>query len=44
MNVVIDTNVIVSALLNANGLPAKILQLVFERKIKIFCGYARGLE
>jgi putative PIN family toxin of toxin-antitoxin system len=37
INVVIDTNVIVSALLNANGLPAKILRLVFERKVKILC-------
>ena len=36
MNVVIDTNVLVSALLNANGLPAKILRLVLERKIKLF--------
>jgi len=37
MNVVIDTNVFISALLNANGLPSKILQLVFERKIKLLC-------
>ena len=37
MNVVIDTNVLVSALLNANGLPAKIIRFVFERKIKLFC-------
>ena len=37
MNVVIDTNVLVSALLNANGLPAKIMRLVFERKIRLLC-------
>jgi len=37
INAVIDTNVIVSALLNTNGLPAKILQLVFESKIKLIC-------
>jgi len=37
MNVVIDTNVLVSALLNADGVPAKILNLVFERKINIVC-------
>jgi putative PIN family toxin of toxin-antitoxin system len=35
MKVVIDTNVIVSALMNANGTPAKILALVLNGKVKI---------
>ena len=35
MRVVIDTNVIVSALLNANGIPASILALVLNRKLNI---------
>ncbi|MDR1729780.1 MAG: putative toxin-antitoxin system toxin component, PIN family [Prevotellaceae bacterium] len=37
MNVVIDTDVLVSALLNTNGLPEKILQFVLECTIKLFC-------
>ncbi|MDR2741595.1 MAG: putative toxin-antitoxin system toxin component, PIN family, partial [Treponema sp.] len=35
MKVVLDTNVIVSALIKANGNPAKILALVLNEKIKI---------
>jgi putative PIN family toxin of toxin-antitoxin system len=35
MKVVIDTNVIVSALINANGIPAKILALALNGKTKI---------
>ena len=35
MKVVVDTNVIVSALLNANGPPAKILSLILNGKIKL---------
>jgi len=35
MNVVVDTNVIVSALINANGIPARILSLVLNGNIKI---------
>jgi len=35
LKVVIDTNVIVSALLNANGTPAKIVSLILNGKIKI---------
>jgi putative PIN family toxin of toxin-antitoxin system len=35
MKVVLDTNVIVSALLNTNGTPAKILALVLNGRIKI---------
>ena len=35
MKVVIDTNVIVSGLMNANGTPAKILSLVLNGKIKV---------
>lgn len=35
MSVVIDTNVIVSALMNVNGTPAKILSLVLNGNIKI---------
>ena len=35
MKVVIDTNVIVSALMNTNGIPAKILTLIFNGKIKL---------
>jgi len=44
MNVVIDTNVLVSALLNPNGLPAKILQFIFEQKIKLLCDNRIFLE
>jgi putative PIN family toxin of toxin-antitoxin system len=35
MKVVIDTNVIVSALMNANGTPAKIMALILNGKVKI---------
>ena len=35
MKVVVDTNVIVSALMNTNGIPAKILSLVFNGNVKI---------
>ena len=35
MKVVVDTNVIVSALLNANGTPAKILSMILNGNIKI---------
>jgi len=35
MKVVVDTNVIVSALINTNGLPAKILSLVLNEKVKV---------
>lgn len=35
MKVVVDTNVIVSALMNANGTPAKIVSLILSGKIKI---------
>jgi putative PIN family toxin of toxin-antitoxin system len=35
MKVVVDTNVIVSALLNVNGIPAQILTLVLNGKLKI---------
>jgi len=35
MKVVVDTNVLVSAFINANGTPAKILSLILNRKIKI---------
>jgi putative PIN family toxin of toxin-antitoxin system len=35
MKVVLDTNVIVSALLNTNGTPANILALVLNGKIKL---------
>jgi putative PIN family toxin of toxin-antitoxin system len=35
MKVVLDTNVIVSALLNTNGVPAKIVALVLNGRIKI---------
>jgi putative PIN family toxin of toxin-antitoxin system len=35
MKAVVDTNVIVSALMNANGTPAKILSLILNGKIKI---------
>jgi putative PIN family toxin of toxin-antitoxin system len=35
MRVVIDTNVIVSALMNVNGIPAKILSLLLSGKIKM---------
>jgi len=33
MKVVVDTNVIVSALMNSNGLPAKILSLIISGKL-----------
>jgi putative PIN family toxin of toxin-antitoxin system len=36
MKVVLDTNVIVSALLNPNGLPANILNLVLSGTIELF--------
>jgi len=35
MNVVLDTNVIVSALINANGIPARILSLVLSGNINV---------
>ena len=35
MRVVIDTNVIVSALLNTNGIPARILALILNKKLKM---------
>lgn len=35
MKVVLDTNVLVSALINADGIPAKITALVLNGKIKI---------
>ena len=35
MKVVVDTNVIVSALLNPNGPPAKILSLILNGKAKL---------
>jgi putative PIN family toxin of toxin-antitoxin system len=35
MKVVIDTNVIVSALMNANGTPAQILALILNGKAKV---------
>ena len=35
MKVVVDTNVIVSALLNTNGAPAKIVSLILNGKVKI---------
>jgi len=35
MRIVLDTNVIVSALLTPTGLPAKILNLILERIIKV---------
>ena len=35
MNVVIDTNVLVSALLNADGIPAQIINLVLNQKLQI---------
>jgi len=35
MKVVLDTNVIVSALMNTNGTPAKILSLILNGKVKI---------
>jgi len=35
MRIVVDTNVIVSALMNANGTPARILSLILNGKIKI---------
>ena len=35
MKIVIDTNVIVSALINSNGMPGKILALVLGGRIKI---------
>jgi putative PIN family toxin of toxin-antitoxin system len=35
MKIVIDTNVIVSALMNANGIPAKIVALILSGEIKI---------
>lgn len=35
MKAVVDTNVIVSAMLNANGTPAKVLSLILNGKVKI---------
>ena len=35
MKVVIDTNVLVSGLINANGIPAKIITLLLNGKVKI---------
>jgi putative PIN family toxin of toxin-antitoxin system len=35
MIIVLDTNVIVSALMNSSGIPSKILQLIMNKKIKI---------
>ncbi|MCL2477944.1 MAG: putative toxin-antitoxin system toxin component, PIN family [Treponema sp.] len=35
MKVVVDTNVIVSAMINANGSPVKILSLILSGKIKL---------
>jgi len=35
MRIVVDTNVIVSALMNTNGTPAKILSLISNKKLKI---------
>jgi putative PIN family toxin of toxin-antitoxin system len=35
MKIVVDTNVIVSALMNVNGIPAKILSLVLNGSLKI---------
>ena len=35
MNVVIDTNVLISGLLNPNGLPGKIINLLFNEKITL---------
>jgi len=35
MRVALDTNVIVSALMNVNGTPAKILSLILNGKVKI---------
>ena len=35
MKVVVDTNVLVSALLNTNGAPAKILALILNGKLKL---------
>ena len=35
MKVVIDTNVLVSALLNTNGIPAKIVTLILNGKLKV---------
>jgi len=42
VNVVVDTNVIVSALINPSGVPASILSLVMEDKISV-CYDARIL-
>ena len=35
MKIIFDTNVLVSALLNTNGTPAKILSLILNMKVKI---------
>ncbi|MDR2444773.1 MAG: putative toxin-antitoxin system toxin component, PIN family [Spirochaetaceae bacterium] len=43
MKVVIDTNVIVSALMNTNGTPAKILSLILNGKVKILYGKVKIL-
>lgn len=50
MKVVLDTNVIISAAISLTGPPAKILQLLYEKKlqliidIKIFTEYQRVLK
>jgi hypothetical protein len=36
LKVVLDTNVIVSALINTNGIPAKVLALILTGNIKHF--------
>ncbi|MCL2218722.1 MAG: putative toxin-antitoxin system toxin component, PIN family [Chitinispirillia bacterium] len=37
MRVVVDTNVLVSALMNANGAPARVLSLILNGDVKILC-------
>ena len=36
MNVVIDTNVLISGLINPNGIPAKIINLLINERIALF--------
>lgn len=36
MNVVIDTNVFISGLINSKGIPAKIISLLFNERITLF--------
>jgi putative PIN family toxin of toxin-antitoxin system len=38
--VVLDTNVVISAFINAQGTPALILRLVLERKLQLCCNTA----